>query len=99
MLPNRSYNDGNPTHTMKIGFIILLIFIAELFVYTWSRVQCVGLGYEISQAADQHQEQIELQNKLYIELATLKSLDRIGRIALREFKLIKPTPEQIILIQ
>ena len=99
MMPNTTNTAQKPLSATKIGFIILLIFLAELFVYTWSRVQCVGIGYEISQAADEHQELVELQNKLNIELATLKSLDRIGRIAHREFQLTMPKPEQIIVIQ
>jgi cell division protein FtsL len=99
VIPNRPRRDARYSHILKIGFIILLIFMAELFVYTWSQVQCVRLGYEISEAADQHEALIELQKKLYIELATLKSLDRIGRIALEKFNLSKPAPQQIILIQ
>ena len=31
-----------------LWIIILLIFVAELFGYTWCRVQCIELGYDIA---------------------------------------------------
>lgn len=76
----------------------MLIFIAELLSYTWCRVQCVGVGYEISKESDNHRNLIALQNNLKIEFAHLKSPRRIEKIAKEQLGLIAPTPKQMILI-
>ncbi len=88
-------------HKLKVmgtWLILMLIFIAELLSYTWCRVQCVRTGYEISKEADNHRNLITLQNNLKIELARLKSPQRIKKIAKERLGLITPTPKQVILI-
>jgi cell division protein FtsL len=84
--------------TTMIWIIFMAMFIAELLIYTWCRVQCVGVGYEISKAAQHLQEHIKLQNNLKIELASLKSPDRIAKIAKNQLGLKTPTPAQVIII-
>ena len=76
--------------------LVMVIFIAELLVYTWFRVQCTQVGYEINRATETHKRQIALQNSLKIELARLKSPERIVRIATDNLKLVMPQPEQIM---
>jgi cell division protein FtsL len=90
----------NP-HKLKetgIWLVFMFFFISELFLYTWSRVQCVGIGYEISKAAKRQQELVALQNNLNLELASLKSPVRIAEIAKTRFGLKMPTSEQMIII-
>jgi cell division protein FtsL len=76
----------------------MVLFIAELLFYTWSRVQCIRIGYEISAEAEKHENLMALQRNLKIELAHLKSPERIARIAKEELGLIMPGPEQLILL-
>lgn len=84
--------------TTMIWIIFMTMFIAELLIYTWCRVQCVGIGYEISKVGHHHQEHINLQNNLKVELASLKSPDRIAKIAKNQLGLTTPTPAQVIII-
>ena len=84
-------------HTFKIvafWILILLVFICQLLVYTWSRVQCVHIGYEISREMENHQKLIEIQNRLKIELARLRSPERISKIARSKLELVIPSPDQ-----
>ncbi len=81
-----------------VWFVLLSIFIVELFSYTWCRVQCVRIGYEITEEINNNQKIITLQNKLKIELARLKSPKRLAEIASRKLNLTRPTPKQIIII-
>ncbi len=83
---------------MVVWIIFMAVFIAEFLLYAWSRVQCVDAGYEISRATHHQQELITLQNNLKIELASLKSPDRIAKIAKKKLGLITPTPKQMIII-
>ncbi|MFO7709669.1 MAG: cell division protein FtsL [Desulfobacterales bacterium] len=73
---------------------LLMVFIAELLVTTWVRVQCVNVGYEISALNRETQRLAELQENLKVELARLKSPQRITRIA-REMGLTMPGPAQV----
>ena len=90
----------NPRKLKETGIWIILMFffISELFLYTWSRVQCVGIGYEISRAVIRQKEFVALQNNLNLELASLKSPARIAEIAKTRFGLKMPTAEQMIII-
>jgi len=81
-----------------VWFVLLLIFIAELFSYTWCRVQCVRIGYEITKEINNNQRIITLQNNLKIELARLKSPKRLAEIASLKLNLTRPTPKQVIII-
>ena len=77
--------------------MFMVIFIAELFLYTWCRVNYIDTGYEISKETKKQHELIALQNNLKIELASLKSPERIARIA-RHHGLSVPTKSQTIVI-
>lgn len=79
------------------GFV-MLFFIAELLGYTWCRVQCTRLGYEITRATETHQQRLRLQNNLKIELARLKSPARIASYARERLGLRMPNPEQTIVL-
>ncbi|MEA1899558.1 MAG: cell division protein FtsL [Thermodesulfobacteriota bacterium] len=81
-----------------IWFIIMAVFIAELLIYTWSRVQCIKSGYEISNENKKNRNLINLQNNLKVELARLKSPERLAKIAKNQLGLKTPTPKQIIII-
>lgn len=84
--------------TVGIWIVFLTIFISELLLYAWCRVQYIGAGYDILNASRYHQELVALQNNLKVELASLKSPDRIATIAKKQLGLIMPKPEQMIII-
>jgi len=76
--------------------IIMAVFIIQLLVYTWCRMQCVRTGYEISKETDNYHKQIAIQNTLKIELERLKSPERIARIAKYQLGLVTPDEHQKI---
>lgn len=78
--------------------MLLALFIAELLLYTWCRVQCVRTGYEIAGQNNRHMKLTLLQKNLNIELARLKSPERIVKIAETELGLIMPNATQTIVI-
>jgi len=82
-----------------IWSVFMAIFSAELFIYTWSRIQCVKTGYEIAKESNRNLKLATLQNNLKIEIARLKSPRRIVKIATTKLGLVMPTTEQIIIIQ
>ena len=78
--------------------IFMGLFIAELLFYTWSRVQCIQVRYEISELAADQQRLEMLQENLKIELARLKAPQRIANIARQQLGLVAPTSKQLIVI-
>ena len=89
--------NGDVTKT-GIWIIFMAVFIAELFLYTWCRVNCIDVGYDISRETKKQNEFIALQNNLKIELASLKSPERISKIAKDQLGLNAPTKSQTITI-
>ena len=79
------------------GFL-MVFFIGELLLYTWCRVQCTRLGYEITRSTETQQQRLRLQNNLKIELARLKSPARIASYARERLGLKMPAPEQTIVL-
>ena len=83
---------------MCIWISVMVIFISELLLYTWCRVQTVQLGYAISQLRQTQHKRTTMQKNLKIEFARLKSPDRIVNIATNRLGLIMPTSKNIIVI-
>ncbi len=81
-------------------FTLLLFFLvgASLF-YVWTRIQVIHLGYEISNALKENQTLTDVNRRMRLEVATLKSYKRIERIAIEELKMVNPKPDQVIVIR
>ncbi|OEU61135.1 MAG: hypothetical protein BA867_00605 [Desulfobacterales bacterium S5133MH16] len=95
--PKTLKNIRKPNAT-AILIIFMTIFLTELLFFTWCRVQTIGAGYEISRETQRHQDLINFQNNLKVEMARLKSPERIAKIAKNQLGLITPTQEQMIII-
>ncbi len=81
-----------------IWIAITFLFIGELFFYTWCRVQCTNLGYDISEETEKRRKLKASQGNLKIELAHLKSPERIAEIATQQIGLVIPAPKQMVII-
>ena len=81
-----------------IWVLLLLVFFAELFFYTWCRVQHVRVGYDITRARAENQHLLSLRRQLKIELSRLRSPERIAAIATEQLGLRVPGPEQVVTI-
>jgi len=76
----------------------MVFFLAELFFYTWCRIQCINIGYDISEQKKVFESRAALQKNIEIELSRLKSPDRIEKIAREQLDLIMPGPNQVVII-
>jgi len=85
--------------TLLFSILLTLFFIGGSLFYVWSRIQVIQLGYEISNALKKERALTEANKKLRLEIATLKSYARIEKIAAEELKMIKPKPDQVIVIR
>ena len=79
---------------LGMWLLIVIVLISELLFFTWCRVQYFRVGYEISEEMNRKEKLLELQSKLKIEFAHLKSPERIARIASEKLGLVMPKADQ-----
>ena len=82
-----------------LALVLMGIFLCELLAYTWCRVQCTSVGYEISQAVGEQEQLAVVQKKLQVEMARLKSPERLANIAKTYMNLKMPSPRQVVIIE
>ena len=87
----------NPILTM-VGLVLMAVFIGELLFSAWCREQSRIIDSDIINQTQKVKRLSDMQDKLKIELAVLKSPRRIIKIARDRLGLITPTPEQTIVI-
>ena len=80
---------------IKYALPLALILVSGILFYVWLQVQMVGLSYDISKAQNQRKELVEINKKLRIQWASLRSPDRIEQIALNQLGLRPPERGQI----
>ena len=97
MKKHKKHKQRDPK-VMIACLVLMFAFIAELLFYTWCRVQYVRVKYEITAQTDRIRKLSAMQDNLKIELARLKSPQRIAKIARTQLGLVTPTPKQIIVI-
>ncbi|MEE9614821.1 MAG: cell division protein FtsL [Thermodesulfobacteriota bacterium] len=95
----RTRSEVSSTDFLYLCLGAVLVMVLVLFVYLWSRVAVVHLGYEISGANAERSVLLEKKRRLSVELMELHSPGRIERIASGELGLIHPSAEQIVRIK
>jgi len=79
-------------------FNIARSFCTGIFFFAWCRVQYVKTGYDISRETAKRQQLLSLQRNFKIELARLKSPERLSKIARNRLGLAAPETGQTIII-
>ncbi|MBW2366937.1 MAG: cell division protein FtsL [Deltaproteobacteria bacterium] len=84
---------------IRLGIFLMALFIGELLSYTWCRVQYTRTGYELSREMQEHRQLTAVEKKLKIELARLRSPERLAKLAKRHMGLNMPTSQQVMVIE
>jgi cell division protein FtsL len=92
----RSRLQISPRQLLLIA-ILLMAFMGSGIGYVWSNFQGTQIGYDLSKLQREELRLEELNQKLRLELATLKSPQNLERAA-RRLGLRPATPEQIIIL-
>jgi cell division protein FtsL len=91
--------EKRPPGPIKYLIVLLAFFVPGVLVYIWLHVQTVTLSYDIATAQKQKRELSEMNKKLRIQLANLKSPERIEGIALTKLGLRPPEKGQIEILK
>ncbi|MBM4286537.1 MAG: hypothetical protein FJ135_00060 [Deltaproteobacteria bacterium] len=78
-------------------FIVLLAGMVTIgCLIAWSHLQFITYNYQISQKYADQKELHNINRKLKVELASLKSLPRLERLATETYNMAPPEPQQVI---
>jgi cell division protein FtsL len=75
--------------------LLLLILVVAAFVHVHAKLTAVELGYALSTAASEHQQLVSDQHSLQIEVATLRSPQRLRKLAIEKLGLVEPNVTQL----
>ena len=78
---------------------IASILMAVALLYVWSHIHMTELEYQVARELSSRERMTEEQSKLKVELATLKSPQRIETIAKEKLQMVYPEREQVILLK
>jgi cell division protein FtsL len=97
----RAAADTRETTGLRVSTFILslLVLVAVSLVYVWSHLHNTQLKYRIAEEMTVRDNLIEENRRLKVEIATLKSPQRIESIARDKLKLQYPEREQVVLIR
>jgi len=97
----RTTTDGRETTGLRVSTFILslLVLVAVTLVYVWSHLHNTQLTYRIAEEMTVRENLMEENRRLKVEIATLKSPQRIESFARDKLKLQYPEREQVVLIK
>jgi cell division protein FtsL len=78
---------------------LLLLLVASIFCYVWTRVQVVQYGYEISSALREKEAAGIAHNERVLELATLRSAQQVEEKARTTLGMNPPRKDQLVIIR
>ena len=78
--------------------LVVILSLAGL-TYAWSAYRVVQLGYRISRLETEQARAHDLNRKLRIELVSLRSPERIEKIAKTKLGLINPPADRVVILR
>jgi cell division protein FtsL len=95
----RKTNRFRPTPRQVLLIIGLLIaFMGSGIGYVGSNHEKTQIGYEIAQLKKEEMRLLEINRKLRLEMAFLKSPANLEAHVVKRFGLRQPTPDQIVVL-
>jgi cell division protein FtsL len=88
-------DDPQRNREMKVFGVALAFLCLLVLSYAWQHFKSIEYGYRIAELKSQRDSLAESNRALRLEEASLRSPDRIDRLA-REMNMIPPQPGQVI---
>jgi len=76
-----------------------VLFVGVLLFSGWQRVELLQHGYRVEQMQKERGDEGEINRHLRLEIETLRSPERIERMATRDLKLVTPATGTAIIIE
>jgi cell division protein FtsL len=93
-----------PVRGVDRSLVLLTLLVAGVFIgcalfSVWAHHQVISLGYEISKGNQEEHELLQMNKKLRLDLASLKSPTRIQGTAMRDLGFTNPQKDQLIIVR
>jgi cell division protein FtsL len=75
------------------------VLVVVVLFSVWQNFELVSHGYQIQTMQQQRAEEEAINRRLRLEMETLRSPERIERIAIRDLHLVAPSGDQAIVIE
>jgi len=85
--------------SLRHFFLFLAILTLAGIFHVWSRSALIQLNYDISRHETRLRELQREESCLRVEVASLKSLSRIERVAVAELQLRAPVASQVVIVR
>ena len=84
----------------NVSFLIAFSLIgSSIFFYIWPRMKLVTLNYDYNKLRKEKSELVHFNKMLKLELATMKSLETVEKVAIEKMGMIEPEDKNVILIR
>ena len=81
--------------SVAIGAVLVTVVVFS----AWQRFQLIDHGYEMQRVRNERAAEEEVNRKLRLEIQSLRSPERIEKIATEELHLVAPKHDQAIVIE
>ena len=94
---SRLVRTANPNRMRESCRIVAYggVLAAGLLLFAWQHFQCLQLGYQLEELKAERGQAAEMNQRLKLEVAALKSPERIDAIARNTLGLTMPVPGQV----
>ena len=82
----------------RMVLFFVALFAVSLF-YVWSNAQVVRASIALSKLQNKEKALITHNEKLRLEIATLRSPTNLSRVATDQLKMVQPDPNQIVMVK
>jgi cell division protein FtsL len=92
--------EKDPVHFRSLMLILIScsLIVIGILSYIWRGVEIISMGYKMRDVYYQQRLLKEQRQRLVLERASLRSLRRVEEIASSDLNLVKPNPEQIVVL-
>jgi cell division protein FtsL len=84
--------------SLMLIFISCSLIVLGIISFIWRGVEILSMGYKMRDIYSQQRVLKEQRQKLILEREALRSLTRVEEIASSELNLVKPNPDQIVIL-
>ena len=84
--------------TLMLIFVSCSLIVLGIISYIWRGVEIMSMSYRMKDIYTQQRMLKEQQQKLILEREALRSLNRVEDIATSQLNLVKPNPDQIVIL-
>ena len=95
---NRERRNINPGEFLTYSVCVFL-FITGVLFYIWPYINILNINYKFEKLLNERAKLVQSNKLLKIEMASLKSLDRVENIATTQLGLSFPQDGQIVIIK